>query len=80
MTREERILEELNRAEQRLKTLLIEREETDNETDIDEALAYINGMKKMLTLLGYRAIEDENKSEFVNEYWVYTYKAIEDKR
>ena len=76
MTREERILEELNRAEQRLKGAL----QSGEETLIDEALAYINGMKKMLTLLGYRAIEDESKSEFVNEYWVYHYKAIEDRR
>ena len=76
MTREERILEELNRAEQRLKGAL----QSGEETLIDEALGYINGMKKMLTLLGYRAIEDEDKSEFVNEYWVFTYKAIEDRR
>ena len=77
MTREERILEELNRAEQRLKYVL---EYDADDKKIDEALAYINGMKKMLTLLGYRAIEDESKSEFVNEYWVFTYKAIEDRR
>ena len=77
MTREERILEELNRAEQRLKYCL---ELEYNENKIDEALGYINGMKKMLTLLGYRAIEDEDKSEYVNEYWVFTYKAIEDRR
>ena len=77
MTREERILEELNRAEQRLKHVL---EYVVDDKEVDEALAYINGMKKMLTLLGYRAIEDESKSEFVNEYWVFTYKAIEDRR
>ena len=77
MTREERILEELNRAEQRLKHVL---EYGVDDKEIDEALAYINGMKKMLTVLGYRAIEDESKSEFVNEYWVFTYKAIEDRR
>jgi hypothetical protein len=35
-------------------------------------------MKRILTLLGYRAVEDENKGEFISEYWVYTYKAIED--
>lgn len=76
MTREENILEELNKAERVLKHAL-----EDGKTDIiDEALAYINGMKDMLRLLGYRAIEDDSKSEFVNEYWVYTYKAIEDRR
>ena len=76
MTREENILEELNKSEQVLKHAL-----EDGETNIiEEALSYINGMKKMLALLGYRAIEDESKSEFVNEYWVFTYKAIEDRR
>ena len=76
MTREERILEELNKAERLLKHAL-----EDGETNIiDEAVAYINGMKDMLRLLGYRAIEDDDKSEFVKEYWVYTYKAIEDRR
>ena len=77
MTREQRILEELNRAEQRLKYVL---EYEVDDKKIDEALAYINGMKKMLTLLGYRAIEDESESEFVNGYWVFNYKVIEDRR
>lgn len=77
MTREKRILEELNRAEQRLKHVL---ECGVDDKEVDEALAYINGMKKMLTLLGYRAIEDETKSEFVKEYWIFTYTAIEDVR
>jgi hypothetical protein len=77
MTREEKILDELNRAEQKLKVFL-EKEEDRDEAAIDEQLAYINGMKRILTLLGYRAVEDENKGEFISEYWVYTYKAIED--
>ena len=76
MTREERILQELNRAEQRFKDAL----ELGNELLIEEEFNYINGMKEMLRLLGYRAVEDEDKSEFVNEYWVFTYKAIEDIR
>jgi hypothetical protein len=76
MTREENILDEMNKAERLLKHAL-----EDGETSIiDETLAYINGMKDMLRLLGYRAVEDDSKSEFVNEYWVYTYKAIEDRR
>ena len=76
MTREENILSELDRAEQRLKVAL----QSGDEKEINEALGYINGMKKMLTLLGYRAIEDEDKSEYVNDNWVLTYKAIEDRR
>lgn len=77
MTREENILNEMNRAEQKLK-ILLEKGEDRDEAAIDEQIAYINGMKRMIVLLGYRAIEDEDKSEFVTEYWVYTYKAIED--
>lgn len=77
MTREKEIVYALNRAEQRLKHVL---EYGVDDKEVDEALAYINGMKKMLTLLGYRAIEDETKSEFVKEYWIFTYKGIEDVR
>lgn len=76
MTREENILWELNKAEQRLKSAL----NVGDESYVHEALSYIIGMEKMLTLLGYRAIEDESKCEFVSEYWVHTYKAIEDRR
>lgn len=76
MTREEEILKELNKAEQRLKSAL----NAGNETDAHEVLSYISGMKKMLTLLGYKVIEDEDKAENVNGYWINTYKAIEDVR
>ena len=78
MTREENILWELNRAEQRIKAIL-QREVVD-EKKLDEKIAYLEGMHKMLTLLGYKVIEDEDKAENVNGYWIYTYKAIEDVR
>lgn len=76
MTREEKILWELNREEQRLKRAL----NANDEADAQERLSYISGMKKMLTLLGYKVIEDEDKAEYVGDYWIYTYKAIEDVR
>jgi hypothetical protein len=76
MTREERILGELNRAEQGLKRAL----NRGDEKCAHEELSYISGMKKMLMLLGYEAIEDEDKAECIDDYWVYTYKAIEDRR
>jgi hypothetical protein len=66
----------LNRAEQRLKKSL----NANDEADAQEKLAYVSGMKKMLELLGYKAIVDEDKTEFVGNYWIYTYKAIEDRR
>ena len=78
MTREENILWELNRAEQRIKAIL-QREVVD-EKKLDEKIAYLEGMHKMLTLLGYKVIEDEDKAENVNGYWINTYKAIEDVR
>lgn len=76
MTREEKILWELNRAEQRLKSAL----NVGDELYAHGVLSYISGMKNMLTLLGYKVIEDEDKAEYVGNYWIYTYKAIEDRR
>ena len=78
MTREERILGELNRTEQRIKAIL-QREVVD-EKKLDEKIAYAEGLNKMLTLLGYKVIEDVDKAENVNGYWINTYKAIEDVR
>lgn len=78
MTREERILGELNRTEQRIKSIL-QREVVDEEK-LNEKIAYLEGMHKMLQLLGYKVVEDEDKAENVGDYWIYTYKAIEDVR
>lgn len=78
MTREEKILWELNRTGQRIKAIL-QREVVD-EKKLDEKIAYAEGLNKMLTLLGYKVIEDVDKAENVNGYWINTYKAIEDIR
>lgn len=78
MTREENILWNLNYGEQKIKAIL---EKDDIEPrELDEAIAYISGMRTMLKLLSYRAVEDEDKAEYIKGYWVYTYKAIEDRR
>lgn len=78
MTREENILSELNHGEQTIKAIL-QREVVD-EAKLNETIAYMEGMRTMLQLLGYRVIEDADKAENVNDYWIYTYKAIEDRR
>jgi hypothetical protein len=80
MTREERILEELNKAEQRLKKAY----QMGYTEDIKALEGWITGAHKMLEMLGYLAIVDDDKDEWV-EYnegatWIYTYKAIEDRR
>lgn len=80
MTREQNILNELNRAEQRLKKAY----EMGYTEDIKTLEGWITGAHRMLQMLGYTAIVDDSKDEWV-EYsegatWIYTYKAIEDKR
>lgn len=80
MTREESILEELNRAEQRCKKAY----QTGDEEEIISIEGWITGAHRMLTMLGYEAIRDDNKDEWIEgntgETWIYTYKAIEDRR
>ena len=80
MTREERILEELNRAEQRLKKAY----EMGYTEDIVSIEGWIEGAHKMLQMLGYSAITDDSKDEWVEcdtgATWIYTYKTIEDRR
>lgn len=78
MTREEEILKELNRVERRIKAIL--QCEVVDEEKLDEKIAYLEGMHKMLQLLGYKAVEDVEKAENIDGYWIYTYKAIEDVR
>ena len=78
MTREENILWYLNNGEQKIKAIL-EKDSID-QSALDEAIAYVSGMRRMLGLLGYTAVEDADKSEYIHGYWVYTYKAIEDRR
>ena len=76
MTREERILGELNKAEQRVKRFVLE----DKHDKVAEEESEILGMLNMLGWLGYRAIEDTDKCESVKGIWINTYKAIEDIR
>ena len=75
MTREENIIRELNKAEQRLKRAIL------NHDDIgrDEQIYYINGMVKMAIMLGYSlvtSVEVEN----VDGYWIEKYLSINDGR
>jgi hypothetical protein len=80
MTREERILDELNTAEQRLKKAY----EMGYTEDISSIEGWIRGAHQMLEMLGYTAITDDSKDEWVEcdtgVTWIYTYKAIEDRR
>ena len=80
MTREENILSELNKAEQRLKKAY----EMGYTEDIEAIEGWIEGAHKMLQMLGYSAITDDSKDEWVEcdtgATWIYTYKAIEDRR
>ena len=80
MTREQNILNELNRAEQRLKKAY----QTGDEEEIISLEGWITGAHKMLQMLGYSAIADDSKDEWVEcdtgVTWIYTYKAIEDRR
>jgi hypothetical protein len=80
MTREENILGELNRAEQRLKKAY----EMGYTEDIKAIEGWIEGAHKILQMLGYSAIADDDKDEWVEcdagVTWIYTYKAIEDRR
>jgi hypothetical protein len=75
MTREENIIRELNKAEQRLKRAIL------NHDDIgrDEQIYYIDGMVKMAIMLGYSlttSVEVEN----VDGYWIEKYLSINDGR
>ena len=80
MTREESILSELNRAEQRLKKAY----KMGYTEDIESIEGWICGAHEMLQMLGYSAIVDDSKDEWVEcsvgGTWIYTYKAIEDRR
>ena len=80
MTREENILNELNGAEQKLKKAY----EMGYTEDIKAIEGWILGAHKMLTMLGYTAIVDDDKDEWIENdesaTWIYTYKAIEDRR
>lgn len=78
MTREELVLQRLNTLEQRIKRAVL----SGDKSLIAIAIKEQNGYLDALTDLGYKAIEDEDKAEYLADdgYWIYTYKAIEDVR
>jgi hypothetical protein len=81
MTREQNILSELNRAEQRLKKAY----EMGYTEDIEAIEGWMHGAHQMLVMLGYSATTDDDKDEWVesadgNGTWIYTYKGIRDFR
>jgi len=75
MTREENIIRELNKAEQRLKRAILNHDGADRERQIN----YINGMTKMAIMLGYRFTESV-EVENIDGYWIEEYLSIEDAR
>lgn len=72
MTREENILSELNRLEQRIKRQI------SKNTDYTFIEAQIYGMIRMAELLGYRVEVEE--AEQCEGKWIYKYTAIKDIR
>lgn len=75
MTREENIIRELNKAEQRLKKAILEH----NDASRDEQICYINGMIRMAIMLGYSLITSV-EAENVDGYWIEEYLSINDAR
>ena len=75
MTREENIVRELNKAEQRLKRAILNHDDVKRDAQIN----YINGMVRMLIMLGYSITESINV-ENVEGYWIEEYLSIEDAR
>lgn len=76
MTREEMIVSELNKYEQRFKKAIL----SNDKNEIKAASAYIDGMHKMAKLLGYKVVCDDDRCENINGYWVNTYTSVEDIR
>jgi hypothetical protein len=74
MTREENIVRELNLAEQRLKKAILNHDNEGREKQIN----YINGMVRMLVMLGYKLLQ--SKIENVEGYWIEEYSSIKDTR
>jgi hypothetical protein len=74
MTREENIVRELNLAEQRLKKAILNHDDEGKEKQIN----YINGMVRMLVMLGYKLLQ--SKIENVEGYWIEEYSSIKDTR
>ena len=76
MTREKSILSELNTIESRIKNAILAGD-MDKYNHWD---TYQRGVLKGLFMLGYRAIEDPQKAQNINGYWVNHYIEIRDFR
>lgn len=74
MTREENIVRELNLAQQKLKKAILNHDDEGKEKQIN----YINGMVRILVMLGYKLIQ--SKIENVEGYWIEEYSSIKDAR
>lgn len=76
MTREQKIVSELNTIESRIKNALLAGDmEKYNKWD-----NYQRGQLKSLYMMGYKAVEDPQKAENINGYWVNKYTSIIDVR
>ena len=76
MTREEKIISELNRAEIRLKCP----NENHDDGAIDFVNAYLLGLTKMVKMMGYRIEEDADKAVEVDGLWICHYTGLTDVR
>ena len=76
MTREEMIIRELNKVEQRLKKALL----NCNDREIALYTGQQTGLQTMAKMLGYRINEDYDKAEQVEGYWIATYTGLTDVR
>lgn len=76
MTREEMIIDELNRAEIRLKCAI----ENKDEGATDFVTAYLLGLTKMAKMMGYRIEEDADKAVEVDGLWICHYTGLTDVR
>ena len=76
MTREEAVLQHLNRNEDRIYYLLKEQSFSKANEAINTQLACL----RLLNMMGYKVIEDPTQSELVEGYRVMKYIKIEDKR
>ena len=76
MTREKSILNELNTIESRIKNALLA-------GDMEKYSKWDNyqrGQLKMLYMMGYKAVEDPQKAQQINDFWVNYYTNIIDMR
>lgn len=75
MTREDMIVRELNKAEQRLKRAILNHDDRGR----DKQIYYIKGMFKMAIMLGY-SLTTSVETENVDGYWIEKYLSVNDRR